>query len=163
MSNYKDSFSVDFVESIHQEGEYELVFELWEEEEKMELNIKYNTGLFETAAISAMFDHFVYLTEQAVGSPSQSLKEYSLLTDEEEQMILRTWNATDKNYPHACFHELFEQQAKKTPNRAAVSYKGETLTYRELDEKAHSWPYICRRMERGRIAWQVSMWIDRWK
>ncbi|MEC1645619.1 non-ribosomal peptide synthetase [Bacillus halotolerans] len=136
LSKYKDSFSIDFVESIHQEGEYELVFELWEEEEKMELNIKYNTGLFDTAAISAMFDHFVYLTEQAVGSPSQTLKEYSLLTDEEEQMILRTWNATDKNYPHACFHELFEQQAKKTPNRAAVSYKGETLTYRELDEKS---------------------------
>lgn len=78
-------------------------------------------------------------------------------------MILKTWNATDKNYPYTCFHELFEQQAKKTPNRAAVSYKGETLTYRELDEKAHSWPCICRRMERDRIAWQESMWIDRWK
>ncbi|MFT0802662.1 amino acid adenylation domain-containing protein [Bacillus swezeyi] len=136
LSGYKDSFSVDFVGGIHQEGEYELVFELWEEEEKMELNIKYNTGLFDTASISAMFDHFIYLTEQAVVNPSQPLKEYSLLSGEEEQMILGTWNATDKNYPNACFHELFEQQAKKTPNRAAVSYKGETLTYRELDEKS---------------------------
>lgn len=34
LSRYADFFSVDFVEYIHQEGEYELVFELWETEEK---------------------------------------------------------------------------------------------------------------------------------
>lgn len=34
LSRYDDFFSVDFIERIHQEGEYELVFELWETEEK---------------------------------------------------------------------------------------------------------------------------------
>ncbi|MCY7785574.1 non-ribosomal peptide synthetase [Bacillus inaquosorum] len=136
LNRYADFFSVDFVERIHQEGEYELVFELWETEEKMELNIKYDTTLFDAASISAMFDHFVYVTEQAMLNPSQPLKEYSLLPEAEEQMILKTWNATDKTYPYTCFHELFEQQAKKTPDRAAVSYEDETLTYRELDERS---------------------------
>ncbi|MCV2515295.1 amino acid adenylation domain-containing protein [Bacillus subtilis] len=136
LSRYADFFSVDFVEYIHQEGEYELVFELWETEEKMELNIKYNTGLFDAASISAMFDHFVYVTEQAMLNPSQPLKEYSLLPEAEKQMILKTWNATGKTYPYITFHELFEQQAKKTPDRAAVSYEGQTLTYRELDERS---------------------------
>lgn len=102
----------------------------------MELNIKYNTGLFDAASISAMFDHFVYVTEQAMLNPSQPLKEYSLLPEAEKQMILKTWNATGKTYPYITFHELFEQQAKKTPDRAAVSYEGQTLTYRELDEKS---------------------------
>ncbi|MCY7822955.1 amino acid adenylation domain-containing protein [Bacillus spizizenii] len=136
LSRYDDFFSVDFIERIHQEGEYELVFELWETEEKMELNIKYDTTLFDAVSISAMFDHFVYVTEQAMLNPSQPLKEYSLLPEAEEQMILKTWNATDKTYPYTCFHELFEQQAKKTPDRAAVSYEDQTLTYRELDERS---------------------------
>ncbi|MCY9087828.1 non-ribosomal peptide synthetase [Bacillus inaquosorum] len=136
LNRYADFFSVDFVERIHQEGEYELVFELWETEEKMELNIKYDTTLFDAASISAMFDHFVYVTEQAMLNPSQPLKEYSLLPEAEEQMILKTWNATDKTYPYTCLHELFEKQAKKTPDRAAVSYEDETLTYRELDERS---------------------------
>ncbi|MCY8298981.1 condensation domain-containing protein, partial [Bacillus inaquosorum] len=73
LNRYADFFSVDFVERIHQEGEYELVFELWETEEKMELNIKYDTTLFDAASISAMFDHFVYVTEQAMLNPSQPL------------------------------------------------------------------------------------------
>ncbi|QUF67160.1 non-ribosomal peptide synthetase [Bacillus atrophaeus] len=133
---YEESFSVDAVEGIHQEGEYELVFELWEEEEKMELNIKYNTGLFDDTSISTMFDHFIYLAEQMVHNPSQSLQQYSLLPKEEEHTILRTWNATEKDYPDACFHELFEQQAKKTPDAIAVSYEKKSLTYRELDEKS---------------------------
>ncbi|MEG7378241.1 amino acid adenylation domain-containing protein [Bacillus subtilis] len=136
LSRYADFFSVDFVERIHQEGEYELVFELWETEEIMELNIKYNTGLFDAASVSAMFDQFVYVTEQAVLNPSQPLKEYSLLPEAEEQIILKTWNDTGKTYPYTCFHELFEQQAKKTPDRAAVSYENQTLTYRELDERS---------------------------
>lgn len=34
LSRYADFFSVDFVDCIHQEGEYKLVFELWETEEK---------------------------------------------------------------------------------------------------------------------------------
>ncbi|TYS11712.1 amino acid adenylation domain-containing protein [Bacillus subtilis] len=136
LSRYADFFSVDFVERIHQEGEYELVFELWETEEIMELNIKYNTGLFDAASVSAMFDQFVYVTEQAVLNPSQPLKEYSLLPVAEEQIILKTWNDTGKTYPYTCFHELFEQQAKKTPDRAAVSYENQTLTYRELDERS---------------------------
>ncbi|MCO4850729.1 non-ribosomal peptide synthetase [Bacillus vallismortis] len=136
LSRYADSFSVDFVEHIHQEGEYELVFELWETEEKIELNIKYNTVLFDAASVSAMFNQFVYVTEQVMLNPSQPLKEYSLLPEAEEKMILKTWNATGKTYPYTCFHELFEQQAKKTPDRAAVSYEDQTLTYRELDERS---------------------------
>ncbi|WP_276736066.1 non-ribosomal peptide synthetase [Bacillus sp. (in: firmicutes)] len=136
LSRYADFFTVDFVEHIHQEGEYELVFELWETEEKMELNIKYDTGLFDAASVSAMFDQFVNVAEQAMLKPSQPLKEYSLLPEAEEQMILKTWNATDKTYPYTCFHELFEQQAKKTPDRSAVSYEDQTLTYRELDERS---------------------------
>lgn len=133
---YEEFFSVDAVEGIHQEGEYELVFELWEEEEKMELNIKYNTGLFDDTSISTMFDHFIYLAEQMVHNPSQPLQQYSLLPKEEEHTILRTWNATEKDYPDACFHELFERQAKKTPDAIAVSYEKKSLTYQELDEKS---------------------------
>ncbi len=113
LSRYDDFFSVDFIERIHQEGEYELVFELWETEEKMELNIKYDTTLFDAVSISAMFDHFVYVTEQAMLNPSQPLKEYSLLPEAEEQMILKTWNATDKTYPYTCFMNYLSSRRKR--------------------------------------------------
>ena len=35
-----------------------------------------------------------------------------------------------------CVHELFEQQAARTPTRVAVSFEGRELTYAELDARA---------------------------
>jgi non-ribosomal peptide synthetase component F len=37
----------------------------------------------------------------------------------------------------SCIHRVFEGQARKTPDAVAVSFGGERLTYRELDERAN--------------------------
>ncbi|MCI3988233.1 AMP-binding protein, partial [Bacillus vallismortis] len=33
--------------------------------------------------------------------------------------------------------QLFEEQAAKTPDQPALQYEGKSLTYRELNERAH--------------------------
>src|SRR5947207_1112465 len=38
--------------------------------------------------------------------------------------------------PGLCIHELFELQARKTPEAPAVSCNDETLTYRQLNEQS---------------------------
>ena len=35
-----------------------------------------------------------------------------------------------------CIHDLVEEQAHRSPDATAVIYRGQGLTYRELDEKA---------------------------
>src|SRR5262249_7848511 len=48
------------------------------------------------------------------------------------------WNRTTAKYPaDRCIHHLFEQQAAKTPDAPAVTFGGERVTYRELDERAN--------------------------
>ncbi len=61
-----------------------------------------------------------------------------LLTREERTRVLETWNATQTPYPaDACVHTLFEAQVRRTPDRPAASFEGETLSYRELDARAN--------------------------
>ncbi|OJW54632.1 MAG: hypothetical protein BGO67_05225 [Alphaproteobacteria bacterium 41-28] len=60
------------------------------------------------------------------------------LNTENEIKEITTWNNTEKRYPHnKPIHQLFEEQAKKTPDKIAVIYGSQQLSYKELDSKAN--------------------------
>ncbi|HKY07976.1 MAG TPA: amino acid adenylation domain-containing protein, partial [Candidatus Binatia bacterium] len=73
-----------------------------------------------------------------------------LLTDSEKQRILVEWNKTEKDYPkEKCLHELFEEQAKVTPESIAVVCEGGELTYGELNERSNRLAHYLRRLGVG--------------
>ena len=45
--------------------------------------------------------------------------------------------------PELTVHNLFEQQARKTPSRIAVEYRGETISYESLNNKAEELAAYC--------------------
>jgi amino acid adenylation domain-containing protein len=63
-----------------------------------------------------------------------------------EQAILAKWNNTMVAYPiDRCVHQLFEDQAARTPDALAVSSQEGTLTYQELNHKANQLAHHLRR------------------
>src|SRR6187402_3329750 len=57
------------------------------------------------------------------------------------------WNATDVEYPRErCIHELFEEQVESAPESIAVLYEGQSLTYRQLNERANSLAHYLREL-----------------
>ncbi|RKH74771.1 non-ribosomal peptide synthase/polyketide synthase [Corallococcus aberystwythensis] len=60
------------------------------------------------------------------------------LTDAERQQVLFDWNATATDFPRdATLHGLIAAQVERTPEAVAVAFEGTTITYRELDARAH--------------------------
>ncbi|MCB0090435.1 MAG: amino acid adenylation domain-containing protein, partial [Caldilineaceae bacterium] len=54
------------------------------------------------------------------------------------RQILVDWNDTQSDYPaHKSIHQLFEEQVERAPNKIAVDFDGEQLTYRELNTRAN--------------------------
>ena len=52
--------------------------------------------------------------------------------------LLVEWNRTTTDYPrNICIHELFAQQASRTPEAVAVVLGNEFLTYQDLDHRAN--------------------------
>ena len=99
---------------------------------------EYNTDLFDEDTINRMIGHFQRLLEGIVVDPQQRVTELPLLAEEERHQLLVEWNDTGADFPAAsCLHQLFEQQAGRTPWQIAVVYEGERLTYGELDERAN--------------------------
>src|SRR3989442_236695 len=97
--------------------------------------LQYNTDLYEEATIRGMLEHFDTVLAGVVANPRARLSELSILSLAEEQQLLVEWNDTARPFPQeSCIHQLFEQQAERTPNSPAVSYGKEQLSYAELNE-----------------------------
>jgi amino acid adenylation domain-containing protein len=97
--------------------------------------LDYATDLFDRATARRLLGHLGVLLEAAMADPGARLADLPLLT-EAERAELAAWNRTEVEYPDVCLHELIEAQVERTPDAVAVVFEGETLTYRELDERA---------------------------
>ncbi|PHM40752.1 non-ribosomal peptide synthetase [Xenorhabdus szentirmaii] len=77
--------------------------------------------------------------------PYQPHTSVTFLSEEERHTLLHTWNQTDAAYPQdKTLQQLFEAQAEKTPDNLALEFAGETLTYRQLNERANQLAHVIR-------------------
>jgi amino acid adenylation domain-containing protein len=101
--------------------------------ENTELQWSYNTRLFKSSSISNMMDAFENLLRELVSDPETRIMDIQLARDRKQQ-------AEDNSsvYPKdKSIAVLFSEQARKTPNRRALSFEKETLSYRQLDERSN--------------------------
>ena len=73
----------------------------------------------------------------AVREPEKSIEELDLLGEDERRLVVEEWNRTERKYPGKCVHELFEEQARRTPEAVAVEQGEERLSYGELDRRSN--------------------------
>ncbi len=121
----------------------------------------YNTDLFDCATINRMLGHFVGLLEAILADPQAPISQLQLLSPEEQHRILVEWNATDSDYPrHLCLHQLFEQQAERTPDGVACVFGHEQLSYRELNQQASQLAHFLHRRGIG-PGQRVGIFVER--
>ncbi|GAF07307.1 long-chain-fatty-acid-CoA ligase [Paenibacillus pini JCM 16418] len=133
---YAPDSSIEFVDGLHQEGEYELIFELWDEDDRMTLNIKYDADAFEASTVEKLGDSYMSLMESLIRNSALALEQISMLSEKDENTVLHEWNATQTDYPDASLPVLFEQQAGRTPDAIAAICDNVSLTYQELNERS---------------------------
>ncbi|MES2889469.1 MAG: amino acid adenylation domain-containing protein [Pseudomonadota bacterium] len=87
------------------------------------------------------------LTAASLDAPWQSVAQLPLLDDAQRERLLVTWNTTAEPMPEASIHQLFEAQARRTPDAPALCFGTTRLTYAELDARAGQW--ACRLRTQG--------------
>src|SRR5262249_53666914 len=64
--------------------------------------------------------------------------ELSLLGEAEREQIVVEWNETSRPYPKdRCIHQLFAEQAERTPEQVALVSEEWQMSYRELNRRAN--------------------------
>ncbi|HYO62150.1 MAG TPA: amino acid adenylation domain-containing protein, partial [Pyrinomonadaceae bacterium] len=119
-------------------AKFDLTLVLTEGPEGLEGSAVYNTDLFDAATVRRMVEQYGRLLAGVAADPRRRVGDLSLLSEAESRQVLRDWNDTATDYPRAeCLHELFERQAARTPEAAAVVYGAQSLTYAELNQRAN--------------------------
>lgn len=115
----------------------DLLITLSEGTEGLTGQISYSTELFDADTIARMAGHLQMLLAGIVAQPEQRLTELPLLTLEEKAQ-LQQWQVTQVDYDlDRCLHEWIEAQVEQTPDAIAVQFEAQSLTYRELNQRAN--------------------------
>ncbi len=128
-------------------AKFDLYLSMRDDPDGLKATLDYRAGLFDAATITRMLGHLQTLLEGIVENPERKISELPLLTEAEKHQLLVEWNDTKREYPKdKCIHELFEEQAEKTPDAIAVVFEDEQLTYRELNGKANQLAHYLRKL-----------------
>ncbi|MEV4702015.1 amino acid adenylation domain-containing protein [Actinoplanes sp. NPDC049316] len=99
--------------------------------------LEYATALFDETTAERLAGHVIRLLAAAVADPGTRLSGIDLVAPEELPVLAAAPSAAETTPVTATAVEVFERQARATPDAPAVTYAGESLTYRELNERAN--------------------------
>jgi amino acid adenylation domain-containing protein len=109
----------------------------------------YDGSRFDEANVRRIAGYYQTLLAAAVAHPETAVSRLPLLDVAERNRLLHQWNQTAAEYPHCCWHELFEAQAERTPERPALQFAERSLSYRELNQQANRLGHYLRSLGVG--------------
>lgn len=125
---------------------FDLMVELWETAEGgVSGRWEYDTDLFTAVSMNQLMRHYRQLLEAIVQEPDQPISQLPLLSPEEEEALLKGWNETAYAYDlETTLPALFEEQVARTPERIAVDFEGEQLSYAALNGRVNQLAHYLR-------------------
>jgi len=130
-------------------AQFDLTLAVAEAGVELAASLEYNEDLFDAMTVERLATHLQTLLGSIVAAPSARISELPLL-DEQERRLLSEWNRTRAEFPSEhCFHELIEEQVKRSPEAIALVFEQERLTYAELNGRANQLARYLRKLGVG--------------
>lgn len=136
----------------------QLTFVISPSERKIELAA--NAEVFDQPLLAKIAKELEHIVAQIGGNPQFAVADVAAVAPD-EQALLDRWNdGTRVSYEPRSLPQMFEAQVKRTPDKTAVVFRGESITYRELAARANKIAnlLIARGVNRGD---RVAVLMDR--
>jgi amino acid adenylation domain-containing protein len=132
-----EGLTLDFSINARAYENFEISINAVQVDNGLTLQCQYNTDLFDAETIQRWLSCYESLLRAMVGTAHTRLGEISLISATDIK-TLSDWNNTAAQYPHdALVHTLFEKQALASPDKCAISWGVDKISYRVLDERAN--------------------------
>jgi amino acid adenylation domain-containing protein/thioester reductase-like protein len=140
-SSSKDSdvpFDIQWVHSNYTSDSLDI--HIFDMNDSGDFNIAYDyqTIKYAESDISNIHKRIIYIIHQVLDNTEVLLSNIDIVTPEEKQKIIVDFNNYTLKYDSSkSIKQLFENQVDIAPNDIAIVYKGNSLSYKELNEKAN--------------------------
>ncbi|SFU92729.1 non-ribosomal peptide synthetase [Pseudomonas sp. OV546] len=140
--------TVEYLANDARATKFDLNLEVTDLDHRLGCCLTYSTDLFDEPRIARMAERWRNLLEALIANPQQRLSELPLLTAAEQRALQDSLGIeAGEHRLDQCIHQLFSQQAAARGDAPALTFAGETLSYRELDARANRLAWMLR--ERG--------------
>ena len=117
---------------------------------QIEGRILYKSSLFKKQTVELFSKYYLNAIAVNINNVDNCpISDLDLITESDRTQILQEFNYNSREYPVTkTIEQLFEAQVNQTPDRIAVSYKNEHLTYQQLNQKANQ---LAKLLQRSKI------------
>ncbi|MEW6234626.1 MAG: amino acid adenylation domain-containing protein [Candidatus Omnitrophota bacterium] len=130
--------------------------------ETIQVKFQYNSAVFPAEQIERMAEHFLTLTRHALKNPNAAVETIDILSQSERRQVLYDFQGVEMVSPcRQTVIDLFQEQAAKTPDAAAVIYGEAQWTYRQLNEKANRIAHHLRHAQGVQPNDRIGLLVDR--
>jgi amino acid adenylation domain-containing protein len=134
-------------------SKFDITLSMTESEEGLRAAWEYSSDLFDRESVARMARHFQNLLAAITARPNAPIHDLDL-RDEAEREQMRAWNRTGTDWTAGpertgSLLELLTVQATRNPDRSALIFGDERLTYAELNARANRVAHRLRRLGIG--------------
>lgn len=140
---------------------FEIFFNATGSEKALTLECAYNTQLFTAETINRMMVDFTNLLKTVVDNPVVVISDIKFASENSLNEQLVQWNDTKAEYPyHTPLHDLIAQTVAKYPDKTAIRFYRDEISYRTLDKTANQLAHhlIRKGIKKGDV---VGLSLDR--
>ena len=132
------AIETDTLHLPHRSAIFDLTLYLQEGKNTIYGGVEYATALFEQSTIKRYLGYFRTLLQAMVANDAEAIDRLPMLSEAEQRQLIVEWNRTERDYPgETPLAAQVEEQVLRTPDAIAVVFGNESLTYRELNERAN--------------------------
>lgn len=140
-----ENIQIKSLDSLTPTSKFDLSFVFSEDQEKLRLELIYNTDLFQEERMKKCLIHFDKLLNEMLSNPAQPVKDISLLSAAETAFIANFINPIPRLETRTIIHDFIDQVAAK-PEKTSIIYPGGKFSYQELHELTNFWAYALKEL-----------------
>ncbi|GAA4115508.1 surfactin non-ribosomal peptide synthetase SrfAB [Aquimarina addita] len=147
-------------ENLFPSAQFDLILTVLNFEDKLKLNFTYRDELFKEDTVVRFMSYLKRIIDQILVNETILIDEINILSQKEVDQQLYEFNDTTLPFEkESSLVSILEENVSKHPDRIAISYEGEALTYKELDDQSNKVANYL--ISEGVIPNVVGLLIDR--